>query len=174
MRHGQSVANAQKVVSGSRETPLSELGQNQARLAAHEVKKLGIDLIVCSPLKRARHTAEIIAEAIDYPANHIEVLAGLRERHLGKLEGQNYGVNKLVSGDYIQTEGTASMEPIGIFHSRVQHVLRELLGHKNHQNILIVCHNNVGRMLQVVAANKPALALYDIPKLENGHIQVLA
>lgn len=173
MRHGQSMANAHKIVSGSRNTPLSELGKAQARLAAHDTSKLGIDLIVCSPLLRAKDTAHIIAEAIDYPAKEIKVVEGFEERHLGELEGKSYAQDRLVSGDYIETNDQFGMEPIAHFHSRVQAALRDILTSRRYNNVLVICHNTVGRMLEAVAANKPALSMFDSPRLENGLIKRL-
>lgn len=173
MRHGQSEANVNKIVSGSRETPLSELGRRQAQLAAKEVGQHKIDLIVTSPMERAKQTAFIVADNLGYPRENITVLNSLCERHLGELEGKSYAADPVLSGDFKDTEGTPGMEPIGDFHSRIQHAMRQLHSFKVHRNILVVCHNNVGRMLRVVAENKPALSLYDTTRLENGRIYKL-
>jgi broad specificity phosphatase PhoE len=60
-RHGQSLGNVDPVTYAGQDSPLTPLGEAQADrlgrwLAAHES---AIDLIVCSPLQRARQTAEI-------------------------------------------------------------------------------------------------------------------
>jgi broad specificity phosphatase PhoE len=44
--------------------PLSEIGLEQARMAAERAKSLSIDMICASPMKRAVQTAGIIKEAI--------------------------------------------------------------------------------------------------------------
>ena len=59
-RHGQTDWNLDKKVQGKADIELNEKGRQQAE----ETKKLldykDIDLIICSPLIRARQTAEII------------------------------------------------------------------------------------------------------------------
>lgn len=66
LRHGESVSNASPDVVALPEEEgdrLSELGERQARAAAELVAgRLGIERIVCSPMRRARQTAAPIAE----------------------------------------------------------------------------------------------------------------
>ena len=68
VRHGQSTANHNKVFAGSREYPLTALGEAQARETAEYIKdSFSVDLVVTSPLSRARRTGQIIAEAVGAP-----------------------------------------------------------------------------------------------------------
>jgi broad specificity phosphatase PhoE len=62
VRHGQSTWNALGRWQGRADPPLSPLGQQQAAMAATRIG--AVDVIMCSPLVRARQTATIIAEAI--------------------------------------------------------------------------------------------------------------
>src|SRR5688500_8423312 len=59
VRHGESEWNAVGRWQGWADPPLTELGLEQARLAAKAVG--AVDLIVASDLERAWHTAEVIA-----------------------------------------------------------------------------------------------------------------
>ena len=62
VRHGQSTWNALGKWQGRADPPLSPLGQQQAASAA---ARIGIvDVVLASPLVRARQTADIIAEGI--------------------------------------------------------------------------------------------------------------
>jgi broad specificity phosphatase PhoE len=88
LRHGLSQANKSDVVQGQLDFPLAEEGIAQARLLAEYWQTHGehFDLIVSSPLLRARQTAEIIAAQLSLI---IEFDPGLMERHMG--EGQGLG-----------------------------------------------------------------------------------
>ena len=78
-RHGESVANASDR-RATRRPPdadrLSELGWEQARGVGRRLERMGLELIVCSDMRRARETAEGIAEVLELP---IEVDGDLRE-----------------------------------------------------------------------------------------------
>lgn len=78
-RHGESVANAADRAR-SRRPPdadrLSERGWEQARGVGRRLRETGLELIVCSDMRRARETAEGIAEVLGLP---IEVEPELRE-----------------------------------------------------------------------------------------------
>jgi uncharacterized phosphatase len=173
VRHGQSKDNAHKIVSGSHETSLSELGIQQAHAAGRNARALRIDLIVASPMGRAHHTARIIAEEIGYPPQDILTVAELTERDLGKLEGTSYAKNPRLNGNFPAVEHIQGVEKLTPFHNRVQHALRQVLHSKKHHIVLIVCHANTGRMLRAIAEGKKPLAMYDQPKLENGTIYPL-
>ncbi len=86
IRHGLSVMNEQGLLAGSTDTPLAPVGKQQARAAGQAARKLGIQLIVASPLSRAKSTATIIAEEIGYPAEAILYDDRTKERHFGNME----------------------------------------------------------------------------------------
>ncbi len=91
VRHGQSAGNAEGRFGGHGPTPLSKLGQKQARLTAEALKKEGISAIYTSDLFRAVQTAEPLAELIKAPINED---ASFRERHVGVLEGLTFDESK--------------------------------------------------------------------------------
>ena len=59
-RHGQTEWNLLKRVQGKADTELNEEGIKQAEKTRDYLKNEKIDLILCSPLKRAMQTTEII------------------------------------------------------------------------------------------------------------------
>jgi broad specificity phosphatase PhoE len=87
IRHGQSVANSQRVIAGP-DSPLSALGISQAKEAAELLRSKNIDLIISSPMTRTMQTAEIIAEFINYEKSKIVVINELAERGFGDLANQ--------------------------------------------------------------------------------------
>lgn len=70
VRHGQNEDNANKILNGHRDMPLTEIGINQAKELAEMIKKseIKIDKIYSSPLKRAYQTGEAIADALHLDA----------------------------------------------------------------------------------------------------------
>jgi uncharacterized phosphatase len=85
-RHGESQLNLEGIYSGQTDTPLTDHGREQARLAGSGASNLNLELIVTSPLIRALETAQIIASQIGYPADGIITNALAMERSYGSLE----------------------------------------------------------------------------------------
>jgi len=84
LRHGRTEHTPERRFSGSSDLPLSELGRADAAAAARHLADRGIDVIVSSPLQRARQTAEAVAEVLRVP---VEVDTDLRELDFGAWEG---------------------------------------------------------------------------------------
>ena len=86
LRHGESVGNAEARWQGQSDYVLTERGRLQVRALAERWKSEGVkfDLIVTSPLVRAKETAQIIAAAVGAP---VELEPILMERHIGEMEG---------------------------------------------------------------------------------------
>lgn len=85
VRHGQTDWNALGKLQGQTDIPLNELGKIQARQCGEFLsKEASWDVIISSPLKRARETADIISQYIEVPViekmEFIErILASLKE-----------------------------------------------------------------------------------------------
>jgi broad specificity phosphatase PhoE len=86
VRHGESVGNVESRWQGQSDYVLTERGRAQARALAQRWKSEGVkfDLIISSPLVRARETAEILGSALNAP---VELDPILMERHIGEMEG---------------------------------------------------------------------------------------
>jgi probable phosphoglycerate mutase len=84
LRHGETEANAAGTIAGSLDVELTGLGRRQARIAASALAAAPITAIYASPLRRARETAQPIAEALQLP---VTILAEIAERNWGELEG---------------------------------------------------------------------------------------
>jgi broad specificity phosphatase PhoE len=86
LRHGESVGNAERRWQGQADYPLTDQGRNQARALANrwQAEDKQFDYILTSPLKRARETAEIIAEALDIS---VETDSIWLERNIGEFAG---------------------------------------------------------------------------------------
>jgi broad specificity phosphatase PhoE len=82
VRHGESASNA---APGGMALPslqgdrLTERGFEQARAVAERLGAAGATRVLASPLRRARETAEVIAERLELPITEVEELRELRE-----------------------------------------------------------------------------------------------
>ena len=93
IRHGQTEANIALQMSGWMETPLTEVGIEQARATGRALARrwgsdgedLPIDRMLSSDLGRALHTAQLVAGEVGEPEIH--VVPELREWNFGSYEG---------------------------------------------------------------------------------------
>jgi broad specificity phosphatase PhoE len=84
MRHGQTAWNVVGRRQGQLDSPLTQAGVENAKRLAAAIEGSGIDRIFSSPLGRARHTAEIVAERLNLA---VQLLPGLAEVHHGAMAG---------------------------------------------------------------------------------------
>lgn len=89
VRHGESLGNADRVIQGRREYSLSEKGKEQALRTAGFFVQQFPDLLLTSPLRRARETATIIGERIGYDGEP-QTLDGLKELDTGLFSGHAF------------------------------------------------------------------------------------
>lgn len=87
-RHGQTDWNINFLLQGVTDIPMNATGIEQVRAAAKVINKQDWDMILTSPLGRARQTAEIIAEQLGFQDIHQQDL--LIERSFGEAEGLAY------------------------------------------------------------------------------------
>lgn len=89
IRHGLTEWNVSGRFQGRSDIELSREGRRQAQRLARRVEQLGpIDLVVASPLARARQTAEIA-----FPAYQVELEPRLLELDFGRFEGNTLAEN---------------------------------------------------------------------------------
>ena len=85
LRHGETDWNAQDLSQGNVDIPLNETGLAQARSAALLLRDRGISSLICSPLSRAKVTADIVASCLGLT---VQVENDLREVAFGVQEGK--------------------------------------------------------------------------------------
>ncbi len=90
VRHGESAANAEGRLQGQGDYPLTRRGRAQAVAVARWTERMGInwDYTYCSPLSRARDTAELITRERGLPPaiEHQDFM----EFDVGRLQGLLY------------------------------------------------------------------------------------
>lgn len=166
VRHGESEANQSGVFAGQKEdSVLTEKGKEQAHATAQEIKieNLKFDQIICSPLKRTKETAEIIADEIGFDIQKIYFDKRVIEYDMGSLTGTP--IHKISSLVLISAENAENVDD---FRSRAVECIKELS--KIQENVLIVSHAGVGRILETVRENMEAKLFYDLPAYPNASV----
>lgn len=85
IRHGQTDWNATLRIQGSTDIPLNDTGRQQAGSIIDRLDASQWDLVVSSPLSRARETAEILAAGLGLDLG--PAIPELVERAYGEAEG---------------------------------------------------------------------------------------
>ncbi len=140
-RHGQTDWNVKKKVMGRCDEPLNEKGFEQAEETRKKLLDENIDLIICSPLKRAKQTAEVINKD-----RNIKIIYDDRliERDFGEFEGMEtkdfdfHGYWNYYKNDYYE-----SAENIQEFFKRVYSFLDDIINKYKDKNILVVAHGGI-------------------------------
>ncbi|WP_418002717.1 histidine phosphatase family protein [Mycobacterium sp. PDNC021] len=119
VRHGTTLLNEHGHYQGQCDPPLSPAGERDATGAAAAVTALHWSLVCSSPQLRARATARALLGGTRHP---VRILAGLRERHLGDIDGRCRGCVEAESPgtaarlihdrDYIPPGGGESLEAV--------------------------------------------------------------
>jgi len=84
IRHGETISNIEKKLQGQQESPLTELGKQQAKDKAIEFENIHIDYAFSSDLSRSKQTAELV---LNYRIP-VETSKLLRERAFGRFEAK--------------------------------------------------------------------------------------
>jgi broad specificity phosphatase PhoE len=84
VRHGECVGNVRRLLVAPDESPLTPLGHDQARAAAAELSSPSVEVVLSSPMLRARQTAEHIVAAC--PGSRLVLVDDLRERSFGEMD----------------------------------------------------------------------------------------
>lgn len=166
VRHGQSVANANKTCAGCTDVELTELGRTQALEAGAELARSGvvIDRIVTSPLKRARETAECIADAIGVKRENIVITDLARERNFGRYEGELLAARRGATKEEYAKMGVESVEAM-IDRSRQ---LREFIEDLSVGSVLVASHNQFGCVFVATERGEPIEIV--VNKLPNAQV----
>ena len=88
LRHGQTDWNINFLLQGVTDIPMNETGIEQVRLAAQAIYAKDWDVVLTSPLTRAKQTAEIIASHVGF--EEIVEHELLIERSFGEAEGLSH------------------------------------------------------------------------------------
>lgn len=141
VRHGETEWNVLGKLQGKQDIPLNEKGRKQALLTKGELDNKEIDLIISSPLKRAKETAEIINSDRGLPIIFDE---RIKERDFGEFEGLEYFyIDTKNFWDYYINEEYETAETVQDFFKRIYSFLDDINKKYKDKNILLVTHGGV-------------------------------
>jgi valyl-tRNA synthetase len=151
-RHGEAEGNARGIMQGSTDTELTAKGREQAKELAeklilnYEFKITNFDQdqrptkIICSKMKRAQETAEIVAEKLGL---EVEVWDNLEEVDAGSLEGVSFKDFTTDTSYYNLAQKIFDSKNKGEsfqdFSSRAREALKKLQN-QSEENLLIISH----------------------------------
>lgn len=149
VRHGRTAANAEQRLQGRIDLPIDEVGRQQA--AALPSALTTIDRVICSPLLRARQTAEVfgIEPEIDERWREMDygVLEGLR---LGDIPGEVW--DAWIHDPHFAPEGGETMHSLA---NRIGEACEELIDQARTHEIVVVSHATPVKLGMAWALNAP-------------------
>ena len=163
LRHGQTALSVEKRFSGTGEQPLTETGRRQAAAAATRLARADAQVVITSPLRRARETAELVAAAAGL---ELVVEDGLRETDFGDWEGYTFAEIRAKWPDDLTAwlADTALAPPHGesfdATATRVRQARDRVLASYGGQKVVLVSHVTPIKTLLRFALDAPPSALY--------------
>lgn len=159
IRHGQTDWNLAARMQGRTDIPLNDTGREQALVAASVLENQPWDVVVSSPLDRARETADIIGRALGVPlgASYDE----LTEQDFGAAEGTLVAelATRWPDRDFADKEPDEEVGPRGL-----RGLERIALDHPG-ARVLAVAH---GTLIRHTLASISGHETRHYPKLDNA------
>ncbi len=145
MRHGEADHNVKNMVGPAvpaydKNNNLTKKGMKEAEKTAGLLKKEKIDLIVSSPLNRARQTSEIISKIL---GARVEINENIYDFNLGEWQGRK---EKEVRARYPFERKLAETFPGGEslrdVRARMMMEIRKIVKNNRGKNVLIISHGD--------------------------------
>ena len=143
LRHGRTDCNDKMFMNGVLDEDINETGVQQAREAADKIKDFPIDMIICSPMKRAMHTAQIV-NIHNVPVIYCDALT---ERDVGSITGKPMPEENAVNYWNYYAPQYEDIETVPQLFGRVHTAMNEIMAKYGDKNLLIVTHNGVCRAI---------------------------
>lgn len=138
IRHGETTANANAIIAGVTDVPLTQLGRDQARALAQTEWPKQI-AIYASPMSRAQDTARLA-----FPGQHFKLHSGLRERDWGIFEGRPLSEQPVREDTPDQGESWSDMIV------RVHTAITEICAASQRRLPILICHSGIIRAARIL------------------------
>jgi broad specificity phosphatase PhoE len=151
IRHAEVEARYQGVFGGRIDMGLSPRGHQQAAAVAKYLYQRPLSAIYASPMKRVQQTlAPMLVNGAPKPV----ILPDLREVDFGDWTGlawdevqAKFGISAFAWLEQLECDGIANAESAETLQDRVEPCLRQILSDHGGQQVAIVCHGGIIRML---------------------------
>ncbi|SHN22271.1 histidine phosphatase family protein [Gracilibacillus kekensis] len=140
VRHGETDWNAEGRIQGQTDIPLNENGKIQADECGQFLQVTDWDLLITSPLQRAKQTATIINQYLNLSMIEMDEF---RERGFGDAEGMTVEerLRYFSGGNYPNQEGREELS------TRLVDGLNSIHQHYTGKKVLLVAHGAVINMI---------------------------
>jgi broad specificity phosphatase PhoE/ribonuclease HI len=163
VRHGVTEYSVAKRFAGRSDLELTEAGREQARRAAVRVAELGpVDVLISSPLRRTRQTAEQLADRLGLP---VLIEDGMVETDFGDWDGYTYPevsqkwpaeLQRWLADPSVAPPSGESFETVT---RRVRRARDRILAQHGGKTVVVVSHVSPIKTLVRLALDAPASAL---------------
>jgi len=176
VRHGRTAWNSERRFLGRTDLPLDDTGREEAARLASHLPRGTFDALYCSPLVRARQTAEALAPPIP------SVRDAFRELDLGAIEGMDHAAAREEYAAFFQDFDRdpsdvippGAPESLAMCRDRVLDALRAISDAHGSRGIVgIVSHQLAIASVTCSIAGSPLSRWRDFG-LPNGTISVLS
>ena len=168
IRHAEVEGRYQGVFGGQVDMDLSPRGHEQAAALARYLRSRTVSAIYASPMKRVQQTLQPwVVNGVPRPT----IVPELREVDFGAWTGltfgqvqDRYGVSAWEWLRQLECGAVPEGECAATFRSRVEPCLRRIIRDHPGQEVAIVCHGGVIRMILAI--------LLDLPLSRMGYFQI--
>ena len=176
VRHGESEWNRAGRLQGRVNSPLTDLGINQAKAIRDHLSVILLNQeleIYTSPLDRAIQTAEIIAQGIDHPSSKIIIEERLNDFSLGEISG-TFGWDKVAEifpeQAKLRLQDPMRFHPSGgesgaEFEARLRSLLEDLMDEGSLK--LMVSHGIVNKFIRGILKNLSGKEMVELGESQN-------
>ena len=176
VRHGESVWNRAGRIQGQVNSPLTDLGIDQAKAIRDHLSGILLNQeleIYTSPLDRAIQTAEIIAQGIDHPSSKIIIEERLNDFNVGEISG-TFGWDKVAEifpeQAQLRLQDPMRFHPSGgesgaEFEARLRSLLEDLMDDGALK--LMVSHGIVNKFIRGILKNLSGKEMVQLGESQN-------
>ena len=176
VRHGESEWNRAGRIQGQVNSPLTDLGIDQAKAIRDHLSGILLNQeleIYTSPLDRAIQTAEIIAQGIDHPSSKIIIEERLNDFSLGEISG-TFGWDKVAEifpkQAQLRLQDPMRFHPSGgesgaEFEARLRSLLEDLMDESSLK--LMVSHGIVNKFIRGILKNLSGKEMVKLGESQN-------
>jgi broad specificity phosphatase PhoE len=166
VRHGETEANSKGLLQGHLDTPLTDLGKQQAEALGRRLENQSFCRSYTSDLLRAKATAKLILGNREVPCEHTTLL---RERSWGIYEGRpntefhdaREAFTQANPGQSFLPPGGESGAQVAI---RVREFISMLKATPDLENVLVVAHGGLNRCFLSIVLGKPEHGPESVPQ----------
>lgn len=166
VRHGEVDEAFQRCYNGHNDIGLSQKGREQAGALARRLEGHIFDAVFCSDLRRCRQTLDALVNDARLQVGSVTYTPRLREKSWGRHEGMTFDAiiteEQMKYTDFLQWINALDGEPYRAYIDRINAFFTRELPLTPHNNVLVVTHAGVIRVLMHLLQNISLEAAFSI------------